>query len=1017
MSPAPVPKATRGSSRWRSIRLQFALTTGVAGIVFGSLLIGVLQARTEAREIDAVQQSLERTAHRVADRLTSDVSARQHELVLISDLLRVKAVDDPRELRATLDDLARRESTYAWIGFADVDGHVLASSQGVLQGRNVSARPWFVNALKSPYFGDPHEAVMLAKELPSQPGGEPLRFVDVALPVQGAASKPVGVLGAHLYWHWVKDVIQAALVDERKAHPIEVLVAERDGTLIVKRDTESSKTLGDLKAAKTPMLLATARSEALAWTIVVRAPRDQALASMYADRRILVLITLVLSALFSWLSWAVAGRIARPLERLAEQAASLRGDHLRSPQFQVGRGTRETEELAAVMTDLVTDLQGQAAQLALFIEHAPAALAMFDRHMQVIAVSQRWLSDFQISRKDLDSLTLGNLLSRMPAGWKSMFDRALQGAHQSLQEEASRMPDGSVRLLAGELRPWFGPDGSVGGVLQFVEDITAARQAQDDIAKLNANLSEQVATQTAELREAKSLAEEATRAKSAFLASMSHEIRTPMNGVIGLTHLLQRTDLDSQQADYVKKLAASGHHLLGIINNILDLSKIEADKLALDHVSFDLEDVLENMASLFFQQAHAKGLELVIDVPKGVPTALVGDPLRVGQILINYVSNAIKFSDHGSIVVRVMQVRRIGAELIRFEVEDSGAGLSAEQISHLFANFEQVSARARRSGGTGLGLAISRRLAELMGGQTGVTSDPGAGSSFWFEMPLHRDPDVVDSEGSRRLQRKVLLLGGTHDARKATASIAERLGCAVVVAAVDADALQALDSQPDIDAVLVDERDLERDSNFAALVHATRPSLDLFLLCSDPEAGDKRSRALSAGYRSVIAKPLLPRTLRCALISDETGKPAEPSRCDEPSSAGSAGSSSLSHAQVLLVEDNPINRLVAVELLKAHGVNVTTAEDGELGLEKVRQQAFDLVLMDVQMPRLDGLEATRLIRRMPGLQDLPIIAMTANAFDSDRDSCLAAGMTDYISKPIEPTALESIIQRWLIKST
>jgi two-component system sensor histidine kinase/response regulator len=542
------------------------------------------------------------------------------------------------------------------------------------------------------------------------------------------------------------------------------------------------------------------------------------------------------------------------------------------------------------------------------------------------------------------------------------------------------------------------------GYAGMVQDITAEREAFETMQR------------------SKEMAEENARTKADFLANMSHEIRTPMNAVIGMTHLVLKTALTPRQLDYVQKIQTSSQHLLGIINDILDFSKLEADKMSVERAHFDLDQMLDNVAGLFATKSESKGLELVMNVAPEVPRDLIGDPLRIGQVLINYANNAVKFTEQGTITIRVaLEDAQADELLLRFSVQDTGIGISPEQRMLLFQSFQQAdSSTTRKYGGTGLGLVISKRLAELMGGQVGVDSEPGRGSTFWFTARLGRGADQPrrwlaqpDLQG-----RRILVVDDNAPAREVMGEMLRSMGFVVSTVASGPLALtelsRAAEAEQPYEMVFLDWKMPEMDGVAVARRIATLPlpRRPLVLMVTAYDRGELIELSDDVGISDVLVKPVTPSilfdTVMRLLGAELTEHPLSPSE-----RGLKADTTLLLGARALLVEDNEINQEVAIELLRELGLWVDLAPDGAVALERVQQEAYDVVLMDMQMPVMDGLTATREIRQLSWLQELPILAMTANAMTGDRERCLEAGMNDYIAKPIDPHDLAAKLLRWI----
>jgi PAS domain S-box-containing protein len=707
------------------------------------------------------------------------------------------------------------------------------------------------------------------------------------------------------------------------------------------------------------------------------------------------------------------GRIERG-DLSARIALTSTDDEVDLLQRGVNAMGERMEQRAAEQIQAQEALRSSQARLRRVLDSSMIGVFFWDVSGAVTETNDAFLRIIGYDREDLVSGRID--WTRLTPPHQAAGDQdAIQQLHATGRcqpyEKHFIRKDGSLApvLIGGALL-----SGSTEQGVAFIVDLSERRQAEAD-------------------RQARREAEAASTAKSEFLANMSHEIRTPMNAILGMSHLALKSGLNPKQYNYIQKVHASAEALLGIINDILDFSKIEAGKLDLESTAFSLGNVVDNLAAVVGMKAEEKGLELLFVLPADLPMGMVGDPLRLGQVLLNLGNNAVKFTERGEVVVTVKVLEQdAGAALMRFEVRDTGIGMTAEQQAKLFEPFSQADAStSRRYGGTGLGLAISRRLVHMMGGTLRVQTHAGEGSVFHFSLRLGLQPWLAapaPAAGPQSLQgRRVLIVDDNPTAREVLADMASAFGLMVDTGIGGEDGLrqvaQAEVADEPYDLVLLDWMMPGMDGiecllRLARREHRRHP-LPTVLMLTAFSRDDVLQRLLEQRLEvaALLTKPATPSTLFEACTKALGLTVYHATHGMQRELALTHHLANLKGARILLVEDNPFNQELALDLLTDAGLAVSVACDGQQALNMLAEQDFDGVLMDCQMPVLDGFAATRALRRQPRWRSLPVIAMTANAMVGDREKVLEAGMDDHIAKPIKVDEMFATLARWVRPGT
>lgn len=896
-----------------------------------------------------------------------------------------------------LEALVSTPGRIGWAGFADTNGTIREASGGLLLGQNVSERPWFQNGLRGPYAGDAHDAVLLARILGNDEE-EPIRFIDFAVPVIDGQGRTLGVLGVHIDVRWA----EAYLAEISSTLGIDLLVIGESGSVSV------SGMVAD--EAPTPRQLD-------------RLPVDAGQLVEWTDGGFFH-STLVPEPVVDDMpafGWRMLARIEpQALSNLSTPANGLQGSlqsnsdatslqvifaALASVAAMLGTAAvffnaRAQKSNAAVESAIRRLQTSEQRFMALFGTATLPIAILRDKKFQVVNEAAARLLGYD-RPSDLEGKSFLEISPEFQADGMRSIDK-VKANQADMAKGTARFDwmhlkaDGTPILLDIIVSVVHSEDGD--DVFSVWTDVTAQRKAEETVRDYQTMLERAVSERTEELeaahsalRIAKDQSDQLAKLRSDFLATMSHEIRGPLNSLIGFVELASEGNLTKQQAGFLAKAVQAGRHLASIVDDVLDLTRAEAGRLTLEHVEFDLVDFAHSTLEAIEPSVRNKPVDLVLAIDPELPERITADPLRLRQILMNYLTNAAKFTERGTICLRAHRVDTDGKPHLRFAVEDSGIGLRPEQKERLFQSFSQADiSTARLYGGSGLGLAICQQLATLMEGSVGFDSEAGQGSSFWFDLPCEGhvcagEPPAIATTGAG----KTVWLGLANDAAEKSLRLwLKREGFRV----------EALGAAPPPYAETILIYDQAATKTAPWLETGTYPNR--FLLTSEPDEGKK------SGIRR-IKMPVHPRKLLALLgaVAAPATKAAEtiPERQTYPK-----------HLKVLVADDDELNRDLAKARLSRLGLTVRTACDGTEVLQAVLEERFDLILIDHQMPVINGIEATRRIRALPPPRGLtPIVGISGSDRPEVRQACVAAGMNGFLLKPLSNAGLAEILSTHL----
>jgi PAS domain S-box-containing protein len=908
------PQAAQPSwSPARSVRARFALVIGLSGLLFALGVSVLIEINQREQLSTALREASLREAQFLGQTLSLSLKERILQIRQVAAMPEVASgMADPGKLRLALEQVRSQHSELVWLAIVDAQGKVEVATGTLLEAQVLSSQPWYVEGLKAAWVGVPHPPGPLANHLAMDAEGKPPKLIDLSVPIIDYEGRTIGVVVAMLDWASIRDLHSTLMRPLQESSGQESLLLSPLGEVTIGPEAYLGRQLDvpGLPAILTgsqpgvirwreeePYLTAAAgvrlmdSPDSPQWTLVLRQQASRAFLPLAQARQRMLVGGVLATLFFLGVSWWVAGRIARPLRTLANTAVRLRhGDQVEFPPVaphardEIAQLSVALREMDAAMRSQLQQLHSSATRFRALIDTTPDGI-----------VACRAEAITLINRAGLSMTGEREAASWFGKPLVSLFMPEVRGGIEVVLRELERehlVSPFETRLLGAagqgvpvEVIAWAYTDDDGQRVKHMhIRDITERQRVAAELDEHRLNLEAQISHRTQELQLARDKAESANRAKSAFLANMSHEIRTPMNAIMGMAFLMRQQPESPENPKRLGMMVDASEHLMGVLNDVLDLSKIESGKLSLEHIDFKLDALLTRSKDLMAEKAMQKGLNLLAS--NQTPWRdLRGDPTRITQALINLLSNAVKFTAQGSVVLRAVPVDAEGSPgLVRFEVQDTGVGIAPEQLDRIFEPFEQAdNSTTRRFGGSGLGLSITRSLAEQMGGSISARSEPGRGSTFAITVPL-------------------------------------------------------------------------------AMAQASR----------DVPLGVPQSQPVRSDADVVLRE-------------HHQG------------------------ARILLAEDNLVNRILASELMDLVGLKPDLATNGleavNMARDKALDKAYDLILMDVHMPDMDGLEATRRIRQMPAYAGVPILAMTASVLMEDRDACLQAGMDGHLGKPLDAALL------------